>query len=248
MLLRAVRTCEIVGVAVADDERTVRFVDQAKGGFGGIADVNPHAQVARSKKLIVNEFQTRTMPFSKVLSQRQVPRTIDYLSLDVRELREPVPLVSSEGLRLIRRPMQGPGLLRSASSSPFSRFWQVEGAETLAMLSFPFTRHTISVMTVEGATNRLGDLMHAHLYRKLCWIDEDEVWVHPTTVLAPGVESQIISCTLEGGLASRRCEPLIKAEWNCSTLTKRKLKRVKRNGWLADRQSGGRPIGFEYVQ
>ena len=82
-LLRSSRDCKVVGAAVADKARTVTFVDQRKGGFGGIADVNTHARVARKTGLVLSEFQTQTLPFDRLLLDMGAPPTIDYISLDV---------------------------------------------------------------------------------------------------------------------------------------------------------------------
>lgn len=83
-LLRAVRSCTLVGVAVAAAEDVVTFVDLKKGGMGGISSLNRQVSKARREGLIQREFEARTVPFSKVLSHvAGTPHHIDYLSLDV---------------------------------------------------------------------------------------------------------------------------------------------------------------------
>uniref|UniRef100_A0A7S3AYP6 Methyltransferase FkbM domain-containing protein n=1 Tax=Haptolina ericina TaxID=156174 RepID=A0A7S3AYP6_9EUKA len=82
-LIRAVRQCTLVGVAVSDTEATVRFVDEKKGGMGKLATASMYHSV-QMRQRVNGEFATRTLPFSQVISSMQnVPHTIDYMSLDV---------------------------------------------------------------------------------------------------------------------------------------------------------------------
>jgi len=174
-LLRASRACKVIAVAVADTERTVTFVDQRKGGFGGIVGVNPHVRPARKQGQIRGEFQTQTVAFQTLLAQADAPRSIDYLSLDV------------------------------------------EGAETLAMASFPFSSHSIAVLTVEEPKVPLKQQLANHDYRQLCRLGSDQVWVHNGTSLQADAVQRIVHCS-----GAPRCEPVVaqEASWSCSTLSR----------------------------
>ena len=78
-LIRAVRTCQLAGVAVASDERAVRFVDSRKGGFGHIDREGSQRSTRESEHAL----EVRTMPLSTVLAELRAPPTISFLSLDV---------------------------------------------------------------------------------------------------------------------------------------------------------------------
>ena len=87
-LLRGVRSCMIVGVAVADSERVVQFIDQTKGGLSGLVlpgtknDPRSVRKTNRTGKL-VDLFDAVAVPFGTILRSMDAPTTIDYLSLDV---------------------------------------------------------------------------------------------------------------------------------------------------------------------
>ena len=87
-LLRGVRSCKVVGVAVADSERVVQFVDQMKGGFSGLVlpgTKNDPRSVRKTNRTgnLVNLFDAVALPFGTILRNMNAPTTIDYLSLDV---------------------------------------------------------------------------------------------------------------------------------------------------------------------
>ena len=172
-LLQATRACKVVAVAVADAELTVTFVDQRKGGFGGIVGVNPHVRPARKQGQVRSEFQTQTVPFRKLLAHAHAPRSIDYLSLDV------------------------------------------EGAETLVMASFPFSSHSVTVLTVEEPKILLKQQLASNDYRQLCRLGSDQVWVRNGSALQSEAIQRIVHCS-----GAPRCEPVVAqdASWSCSTL------------------------------
>ena len=78
----------LVGVAVADSERRVQFIDQKKGGFGGLVlpGTNNAPEVLRKINRtgrLLRRFDAVAVPFSKILRDIGALRVIDYLSLDV---------------------------------------------------------------------------------------------------------------------------------------------------------------------
>eukprot|EP00966_Prymnesium_polylepis_P305116 7050366-Prymnesium_polylepis.1 len=86
-LLRAVRSCTVVGVAASDLEGVATFQDTRKGGSGALA-----ALLNKPKTDALGTFQVRTMPLRKILAQLGSPRNISYFSLDVEKAE---PLVMS---------------------------------------------------------------------------------------------------------------------------------------------------------
>lgn len=87
-LLRTVRTCTVVGAAVASDEREMNFTDA--GGFGGLTDLlhGPGAKGLGWGEVEFAEppkasFTARTVPLSSIFASFGAPPTIDYMSLDV---------------------------------------------------------------------------------------------------------------------------------------------------------------------
>ena len=82
------RSCALVGVAVADSERRVQFIDQTKGGFGGLVLPGTKNAPEVLRKInrtgkVLRSFDAVAVPFSKILRDMDAPRVIDYLSLDV---------------------------------------------------------------------------------------------------------------------------------------------------------------------
>ena len=69
-----------------------------------------------------NTFVARTLPLSTIIAELDVPRVIDYLSLDI------------------------------------------EGAELMAMRTFPWSTHRIKVITVERPEQKLCELFTTHGY------------------------------------------------------------------------------------
>lgn len=141
-LLKAIRTCTIIGVAVADDERELLFID--KEGVGGLETFQRSvAKYARNQRS-AGTFVARTAPFSSIIAAFHVPPTIDYLSLDV------------------------------------------EGAEAWVMASFPWSKHNISVLTVERPPRALKAMLLEHGYAHICTSGffGDELWVHKPSVPA----------------------------------------------------------------
>ena len=82
------RGCALVGVAVADSERRVQFIDQKKGGLGGLVLPGTRNAPEALRKInrtgrLLRRFDALAVPFSKILRDMDAPRVIDYLSLDV---------------------------------------------------------------------------------------------------------------------------------------------------------------------
>lgn len=89
----------------------------------------------------------------------------------------------------------------------------VERAETLVMASFPFSRYTISILTIESPEATLRHRLKAHGYLRICRLGYDEVWAHKRTVLNATVASRVVRCA-----GVPRCEPMIHrgaAPWRC---------------------------------
>ena len=110
--IRRIRSCSLVPfVIAAPNTSSVKFGIPRKhingldgGGFAGIATTRDAALGTRASLAIVT---LPARPLNEVLREHNVPRLIDYFSLDV------------------------------------------EGSEDIALSTFPWHRHTISVLTVE---------------------------------------------------------------------------------------------------
>ena len=91
-LLRGVRSCAVIGAAVASEDGVAQLPDQRRGSSGvpGARSVDheklkrfmPHNRSMGAGSMI-SSFKTRTQPFDKLLQETEAPRVIDYLSLDV---------------------------------------------------------------------------------------------------------------------------------------------------------------------
>lgn len=177
-LLRAVRRCNVVGVAVTSVEQTLTFINPKKGGFGH-ADGLKSADGKVLHRKITSEnastsinlgafdtpsFHAKSIPFGNVLADLSAPLAIDYLSLDV------------------------------------------EGAEPYVLESFPFSKHVVSLMTIETVTAAMTSRLASHNYRLLCHLHGDEVWAHQSAVLDSAAVQKMVEC----GRAGMRCEPLLK--------------------------------------
>lgn len=129
--LKAIRSCRLLKVAVADTESDLRFRDA--GVLGGIVSTATDNKPSEAGAT----FAVRTVPFDKLLRRvGDVPRTIDYVSLDI------------------------------------------EGAEELAMSTFPFHFHNITLLTVERPKPGLLSLLRARGLRFLCESGgfQDQLW------------------------------------------------------------------------
>lgn len=87
-LLRTVRSCAVVGTAVASDEREVGFTAAAEfGGLTGLLHGPSSTKLAPNEPRFTEEpradFTARTVPLSSILAAFGAPPTIDYMSLDV---------------------------------------------------------------------------------------------------------------------------------------------------------------------
>ena len=75
-------------------------------------------------------------------------------------------------------------LLRTFSSPPIIDFMSldVEGAEALVMASFPWSTHTVSLLSIERTPSDLRKMLMAHHYLELCRLgtNMDTLWVHST--------------------------------------------------------------------
>ena len=181
-LLRAVRNCHVVGVAVANTEGVATFVDHIKGGFGGLDGPHRTANASHLAKagLLVRTFNTRTKPFDKLLAETGAPKIITYLSLDVENAE---PLVME--------------------SFPFAthRFtlMTIESPESVS-----FTHFKETTRYQAQALKKMMARLRNHGYRRLCRLGSDDVWVDMGAWLNKTAVSRIVSHD-----QISRCEPIV---------------------------------------
>ena len=144
--LRLLRNCTLVPVAVAQarEQRLFEFMRALpfRGAWAYTKGVVGHLTNKPSNTTAM----VNTVPLADILTEHAVPRTIDFLSLDV------------------------------------------EGSEALAMATFPWSTHTITVITAEVThASSLGVMLRGHGYRQLCRIGhQDSMWVHSESLRKRG--------------------------------------------------------------
>ena len=180
--LQRTRRCKLATNPVSDvEERTFMvergafstFVPKHHRQWSGAAGMNATA-LHRARMM-----QVRTRRLDSLLAEHDAPTTIDYLSLDVevrpRVLRSKMYSSHSHSGSSVH-----PHLTRRGWSPPLAcgrvRTWQ--GHEYEAMLSFPFDRHELLLLSVERPNAKLSSLLTSRGFRYVCdhGVYGDEMW------------------------------------------------------------------------
>ena len=196
------RTCQVVAALVSASEGPAFF--SAAGSQKRAASCDklsmdisekPHYCQGSEGKLVANGraggAAAWTVSFERILLSYQLPRNIDFMSLDVN------------------------------------------GPEEAVMRAFPFHRHNITVMTIEGPSPGLKQHLSSHDYLYLCTVGRlDEMWVHQPSFSIDGARWAQTFLSITSSQHRSSCASLVFQHSKCQSAQAQLGKKYRTTGVL----------------